>query len=590
MLTRYQAELLALHDTSADSTKILTEKLALSRELSALKPELEHLRTQASTNEGILAEKLALQGQLDAARTELDNEKRSLKRALSKQGATSQQDAEREEEISQLQAELAKEKRERQKAEKVLVKANEDEIEAVRKELAKEKKMREAAEGRADGATAVSKIKDLRKELAKEKEENERLEKEVEEQKTALTQLEKRLDEQGSTASADKESAKEVERLKKELAKLRSEHEKETKASSTAVDSQVEELKRELAQEKNEREALDEKLTLFREKLRTTKEKLKHSEAELLKAQQAQVASPHLAASIAIKNPRKRPAVAFDPDAAIGTPGDAAPAKRSKRASSVVVEKSTFSITPFLNRTTSVALDDAPKDDDEDQDQDRPIASIEAASPTAAKSKTKRSTSAPLAPISTNKSLTKPATTTNRKKAIIPSTSLDTVTEEPSKQATTTTTEAPQRTTSATTKPKPTLKPRKSLASFASFRDGSLPPQPLVVQNKKKRKLLGSTFGAKTIFDEDEEDDNNGRLPSIAGARVVSAGGQRAFGTMGGAGGGGGFGKLAGNGGWGGFKAGKAKGPLMVTGDGFVFSPLKKDRKALAAKIAAGGA
>lgn len=492
---------------------------------------------------------------------------------LSKQGATSQQDAEREEEIAQLQAELATEKRERQKAEKNLVKVNEDEIAALRKELAKEKKTREMVESNADSASD-SRLKELKKELLKERKEREKLEKEIEVRE----------------AQSQEVTAKEIDKLKKEIAKLCSEHENEAKVSARYADGQIEELQRQLAREKDEHEALNEKLTLFREKLRSTKEKLKQSEADLLKAQQtAHVASPHVTASKTLKNPRKRPAVQFDPDAAIGTPGDAGPAKRSKRASSVIVEKSTFSITPFLNRTTSVAPDSPPKDDD-DQDKDQPIASIEAASPTIVKSRAKKPTSAVLAPTSTNKTIAKPTTTAgHRKKASVPSISLNTVAEENSdddqeQPAATIPEQQPKRITSQPSlKAKPVLKPRKSLASFASFRDGSLPPQPLIVQNKKKRKLLGNTFGAKTIFDEDEDD--AGTMP-VVGARVVSAGGQRAFGAIGG----GGFAKLSG--GWGanaGKVGGKTKGPLMVTGDGFMFSPLKKDRKALAAASAAGG-
>jgi len=209
--------------------------------------------------------------------------------------------------------------------------------------------------------------------------------------------------------------------LKKEIAKLRSEQEKESRASAKAFDEQVEELKRDLARERDEREAISEKLTLFREKLRTTKDKLKHSDAELAKAQQAaQIVSPHVAAIKTLENPRKRPAVQFDPDAAIATPGDGPAAKRSKRASSAVVEKSTFSITPFLNRTTSVAPGSPPKDND-DNDQDQPIASIEAASPTAVKSQVKKPSTTVLAPTSTNKTITKAsAVGGNRKKAAVP--------------------------------------------------------------------------------------------------------------------------------------------------------------------------
>jgi hypothetical protein len=56
--------------------------------------------------------------------------------------------------------------------------------------------------------------------------------------------------------------------------------------------------------------------------------------------------------------PKKRSFAEVGLDASLGTPGDLPPAKRGKRAGSVQPgAKSSFSITPFLNRTGSVAPD-----------------------------------------------------------------------------------------------------------------------------------------------------------------------------------------------------------------------------------------
>lgn len=54
-------------------------------------------------------------------------------------------------------------------------------------------------------------------------------------------------------------------------------------------------------------------------------------------------------------HPRKRTVSQMLSDSAIGTPGDAASERRNKRSSTLPGDKSTFSITPYLNRTASLA-------------------------------------------------------------------------------------------------------------------------------------------------------------------------------------------------------------------------------------------
>ena len=167
----------------------------------------------------------------------------------------------------------------------------------------------------------------------------------------------------------------------------------------TRLEQQIEELRKELAQERRDKQraerdaqkemaswegkkvVLEGKLDAFRNKLRTTKEQLKQVEAERHRAS-VSTATVASRASVSgdqqklVRNPRKRSAMHLDMDATIGTPGLQPPAKRGKRGSTLPGDKSTFSITPFLNRTASVAPD-TPGDEDgfqytSKQKEDRP--------------------------------------------------------------------------------------------------------------------------------------------------------------------------------------------------------------------------
>lgn len=239
-----QAELSSLHGVTMDSTKMLTEKLTLARELSALKPELDHLRSQAASHQSLLAEKLSLQRQLSTLQVELETEKRASQRALVKEGKLQAEEAKLESRFENLQADLSKERRERQKIER---EAQKDSIESEKR----------------------------------------------------ITTLESRLD-------------------------------------------------------------------AFRNKVKSTKEQLKDAQISLQSAQASNRGKPSRAsASMApttslTGNPRKRAAEHIDGGTIIGTPGDLPAAKKRKGRSILIGEKSTFSITPFLNRATSVAPDSPP--------------------------------------------------------------------------------------------------------------------------------------------------------------------------------------------------------------------------------------
>lgn len=157
--------------------------------------------------------------------------------------------------------------------------------------------------------------------------------------------------------------------------------------------SQVEELKKELAKErreaqKQEREAckqaagwesqktiLESKLDAFRNKLRSTKEQLKETQKELEVSRELKVVQnvePQPTKST-VSISRKRQTAHFDPDASIGTPGNnGVHAAKKVRTSTLPGDKSTFSITPFLNRTMSI-LPDTPDADEKKENSEHSV-------------------------------------------------------------------------------------------------------------------------------------------------------------------------------------------------------------------------
>lgn len=500
---RPQAEAQALRNSTTDSTKMLTEKLELTRELSILKPELDHLRSQVSANQQILAEKLALQRQVSEFQVELEHSKSEAKRAMAKRRNT--------------QHDLAQE----------------DTIDDLRKALTREKRLREKAEEAAE---------------------------------TAQTDLER------EKKSAQRKYAKEAKKAEQDA----------------QVDVETEELRREIAQLQKERERaektftksqsdwdatkaiLDDKLNQFRTKLKSTKEQLRESEAQLAEAQAAAVAAPKQSTKTATttKQPKKRSAAQMDPDSQkLGTPGNDKPAKRGRKvAATAVGDKSTFSITPFLNRTMSIGgAPDSPTSDAEANESE-----VEA-SPTAAALPTKKAKPVPLKEQPASKTNIKKATQPRKPKSAAKA-ALEKVVEEPepaSQEAAptkTTTSKVPLKTGEEEEEQpiarKQKAKMRKSLATFAAF---NLEPEP---EKKQKKRKLGGL--GKTLFDE-EDDVATKPLP---GGRTAGLFGNTKLGPL--AGGikgsflGGSKGLLGAK------KPGQA---LLETGDGFMFSPLKRDRK-----------
>ena len=300
MADKFQAELASMNGINTDTTKLLTEKLALVRELSTLKPELEHLRSQAAYQQTVLAEKLALERQVSTLEVELETEKRASKRAAQKK-RNSDVEIELQNQLDQLQKDLAKEKREREKARKEAELDHQSQVEELQRELALEKRAREKSRKETD-TELQDRLEEVQKDLAWEKRDSERARKEAE---------------------------------------------KDSKASETRLT------------------VLESKLDQFRTKLRSIKEQLKECQTELSQARAAAVkAGPTASRNDAgVKHPRKRSALEISGDGEIGTPDGVAmrgkrPAtKRGRMDQTMVGEKSMFSITPFLNRTINMALD-----------------------------------------------------------------------------------------------------------------------------------------------------------------------------------------------------------------------------------------
>lgn len=568
-----QAEARAFQTTAADTETFLTEKLALTRELSVLRPQLEHLKAQAGNTEALMTEKLDLQRQLTEIQCELENAKRDTKRAMAKRRNTGVEIAQ-EEQVEQLRRELAKEKRARQRAEEAADVSQADaNVDEVRKELAREKRARQKAEEQLEAAQENTQAEDVRKDLLKEKKAKNKLEEQIESLQEELEKEKKRsakaLKQAGATATATAENDEQVEELRQELAKEKKERAKVEKAAE-----------KQLAEIEAQKTTLDEKLGQFRTKLKTTKEKLKEMEAELDAAREraasnVQAAKKATSATTAA-NAKKRTAATFEADATtLGTPGDGPLAKRGRKAPAVG-EKSSFSITPFLNRTASVAPESDNEDADSDND-DKPAKEAEVLvnSPSAVAVTTKQKR-VPLASADANVQVKKPAPRQRKQKVAMPM--LEMVTEEaenvhsqgqdnapavkPAAAKTIKTKvhdgDDPANPPDAALKKK--QKKRKSLVDFDTF---NKPEAAKTVQSKKNRKLGGL---GKTLFDE--EDENTVATKALPGRTLL---GGRGFGALGaGAKKAGGF-----------LGASKVGSSILMTaqdGSGFQFSPLKRRR------------
>lgn len=197
-----------------DSTKVLTEKLSLARELATIRPELEHLRSQAAYQQAVLSEKLALQRQVSTLEVELETEKRASRRAMEK-SRNKDKELDLQQQLDDLQKELSREKRER----------------------VKDRKEAENESG-AERQTLQEQIEDLQEELGEEKKEREKVKKlaikELEAEKRAI----KRTLETGVNEEQFMDLQQQLAELQAELAEERREGEKAKKAAAKEWESE----------------------------------------------------------------------------------------------------------------------------------------------------------------------------------------------------------------------------------------------------------------------------------------------------------------------------------------------------------------
>lgn len=552
---------------STDSTKVLTEKLALARELSTLKPEVEHLRSQATQSQTLLAEKLALQRQITSLEVELETEKRASTRRAQKDEKDSEKEAKAQDQLMEL-------RRERQSivAEKAALQQHIASLEAeldAEKCAAKRLAQKEEKDGE-KGAKVQDQINDLRKEQRTVVSENlalqrlvNTLEVELENEKHASQRAARKDD---KVNEMDSKLQAQVSELKKELSQER----KEKERVQRAADHTASEIQSKFG-------VLESKMEQLRTKLRTTKDQLKESQAELTKARTA--TAPFAAAESAAgpANPRKRRALDLEMDAEIGTPdgvaarGKRAGNKRGRMDQTMLGEKSMFSITPFLNRTTSVAPDSPGAHEVGGDSEDELSIHIEVDTPSETQHAPKATTASPVpkaAPQSKKRAAGKSQQQTlseaksDRSNAKAPAAkrpkpmmTLEQVIEEEGND---------ENALSAPSSPQ-TVKPAAKL-SLKAVKLAAPAAAERVEPKKKMRKLHGGA--PKTLFDEDDAEVS--RRPVTAsmfgGARGVGKGG------------------LAGP--KGGMKGG-LNGSGVSGAFGGVFSPLKKDRRGVGASFLA---
>ncbi|KAK0108376.1 hypothetical protein ONS95_003187 [Cadophora gregata] len=385
---------MSMNGITTDSAKLLAEKLSLSRELATLKPELDHLRSQASSQQTILAEKLALQRQVSTLEVELETEKRAIKRAAQR-SQTSERETELQTQLDSLNKDLIRERWEQNKARKELEMGLQSQLGEAQKALTREKRGKEKARKEVE-IDLQNQIEELRNELAQEKQGTESAYKEVEvDLRNLVAELRKELakEKRGremERMEAETELQNQVEELQKELARETRGKESSRKDVEAELLGQINEVKTKLANEvlenkrvrkETEKEiktlharetVLESKLDQFRTKLRATKEELKECLAELSNARATVMKTETTVngGDISERKGRKRGAVEMSTDVDIGTPdgvakrGKRAPIKRGRTDQTMVGEKSMFSITPFLNRTTNMAPDTPDQDGD----------------------------------------------------------------------------------------------------------------------------------------------------------------------------------------------------------------------------------
>ncbi|KAK3350181.1 hypothetical protein B0T25DRAFT_549988 [Lasiosphaeria hispida] len=367
-------ELSSFTSVSQDSAKLLSEKLALSREVAVLKPEIEHLRSQLVHQKDVLAEKLAVERQLNALEVELANEKRAARKAAQKQDRESADESDLQKQVQELEKQLAKEKK---AAQNIQTKNSEagDELESVREQLAT-----------------------LEKDLAAEKRKTERLAKTKDTKANAveeeLEQLRQNLADAEKALAAEKRAAQRKAKNQESKPSVTEDELVELQEKLAAAEQALSDEKREKARLRKEheqmsadvearQEAFEAKLERLRTKWRATQGELEQCRSDLEKAQEQAVTIPKVTTTTvpikkAAKAPAKKKRNAKEMEAneaLLHTPGQDDRPKRPLKKRGFdpsIVEKSNFSITPFLNKTVNLS-DGSPKTLGEDATRTMPV-------------------------------------------------------------------------------------------------------------------------------------------------------------------------------------------------------------------------
>lgn len=586
---------------SDDSTKTLAEKLALSRELAVLKPEIDHLRSQVSHQKDVLAEKLALERKLSSLETELANEKRAAEQVIQRQeNEDNQASEELQQRVADLEKKLAAEKKASQKAKKAQEKGQTDAEEELRQQVADLEK-RLAAEQKASETARKTNQKAQSDTEAELRQQVAGLEKKLADEKRAAQKAKRSQD------SDEKESQSElqlkVQELEEKLVSEAREAERARRASE-----------KEAATANDQVEMLTQRVEEFKNKLKETRAELKEVRAELTEARSAPARTTTTTTVPLKDNEAKRPLskskaakkrganeISVD-EMMMDTPGhvegrNKRPLKKRGVDFTTVGEKSTFSITPFLEKSNTINLAETIEEEDEEPSiligkgdpgapiiepeaettDDIPLATVEKPAKSVAKAlkatKSKatdttqkkargRPKAQALKESSPNTNV--PSATNARASPRSKSASLEKVVEEPEEPART---ENVPSGTIPGSKKSGELKDNSASNSTApsavdTGNAGSENPEP----KKKKRKLLG-TSNKGTLFDKDED---AGETEAMAPPKTAAAAG-------------GGKRKPVG------LKA--SKGPVSSLAKnafgGKAFSPLKRDRRGVNASFLA---
>lgn len=161
-----------LNDTSHESQRLVEENLRLAKELSSLRPELEHLKAQSASYQALLSDKLSLEQQLKSLSSQLESERRSFERLqVGGMNEAGEEKTRLNTHVKDLRNEVAKESRERQRLEEEIKKqsidwerertALENKLESVRRKLRTTKEKLKVSQDELQQRVSVAKDEDM---------------------------------------------------------------------------------------------------------------------------------------------------------------------------------------------------------------------------------------------------------------------------------------------------------------------------------------------------------------------------------------------------------------------------------------------